>query len=261
MNLTLDAYAHRDSPLHRWEPRCKLVALLGLLFAFALVRDLRLLPAMLLVTVGLYAASRLPAVLLLSRLRYPGMFLLLFALLVPLLVGSTVLLQLGPLAFYREGLLFLLLVATRFTSILTVGIVLFGTTPFLTTIRTMQALGLPDMLADMTLLAYRYLHDLGRDLRTMQTAMRLRGFQGRVFSPRNLRMPAALVGSLLVRSYARSERVYQAMILRGYGHAPARCTPMMVPVTGPDLLALVGTLLVAVGFVVSDMLLRTGALV
>jgi cobalt/nickel transport system permease protein len=260
MNLTLDAYAHRDSPLHRWEPRCKLVALLVLLFAFAFVRDLRLLPAMLLVTAGLYAASRLPAALLLSRLRYPGMFLLLFALLVPLLVGSTILLKIGPLAFYREGLLFLLLVATRFTSILTVGIVLFGTTPFMTSVRALRALGLPEILADMTLLTYRYLHDLGRDLRTMQTAMRLRGFQGRGFRPRNLRMPAALVGSLLVRSYARSERVYQAMILRGYGHAPARYAPMPVPVTRSDLLALVATLLVAVGFVVGDVLLRTGAL-
>jgi cobalt/nickel transport system permease protein len=261
MNLTLDAYAHRDSPLHRWEPRCKLVALLGLLFAFAFVRDLWLLPAMLLVTAGLYAASRLPAALLFSRLRYPGMFLLLFALLVPLVVGSTVLLQVGPLALHREGLLFLLLIVTRFTSILTVGIVLFGTTPFLTSVRALRALGLPEILADMTLLTYRYLHELGRDLRTMQTAMRLRGFQRHTLSPRNLRMLAALVGSLLVRSYARSERVYQAMILRGYGHASARCTSMMVPVARSDLLALVCTLLVAAGFVVGDMLLRAGVLV
>ncbi len=258
MNLTLDAYAHRDSPIHRWEPRCKLVALLGLLFAFAFVRDLRLLPAVLLVTAGLYVASRLPATFLLSRLRYPGMFFLLFALLVPLLVGSTVLLQVGPVTLYREGLLFLLLVATRFGAILTVGVVLFGTMPFLTTIRTMRALGLPDMLADMTLLAYRYLHELGRDLQTMQTAMRLRGFRGHALSPRNLRMLAALVGSLLVRSHARSERVYQAMILRGYGHAPARCSPMLVPVTRPDLLALIGMLLVAAGFGVGNMLLRAG---
>jgi len=51
------------------------------------------------------------------------------------------------------------------------------------------------------------------------------------------------------------------MILRGYGHAPAHCTPALVPVTLPDLLALVCTLLVAAGFVVGDMLLRTGALV
>jgi cobalt/nickel transport system permease protein len=258
MNLTLDAYAHRDSPLHRWEPRCKLVALLALLFAFAFVRDLRLLPAMLVVTVALYAASRLPVAFLLSRLRYPGMFLLLFALVVPLLVGSKVLLQFGPLALYREGVLFVLLVTTRFGAMLTVGMVLFGTTPLLTTVRALRALGLPDILADMTLLAYRYLHDLGRDLRTMQTAMRLRGFQGLAFGPRNLRMLAALVGSLLVRSYARSERVYQAMILRGYGHTPACCVPTLVPVLRADLLALMGMLLVAAGFGVGDMLLRAG---
>lgn len=258
MNLTLDAYAHLDSPLHRWEPRCKLIALLGLVFAFAFVRDLRLLPAMLVVTAGLYVVSRLPVAFLWMRLRYPGMFLLGFALVVPFVAGSTVLVRLGPLALYREGLFFLLLVVTRFGSILTVGIVLFGTTPFLTMVRAMRALGLPDILADMTLLAYRYLHELGHDLRTMQTAMRLRGFRGQGLNRRTLGMLAALVGSLLVRSYERSERVYQAMILRGYGHGPVARDAF--PVVRRDVLALVTLLLIATGFVVGEMLLVRGAM-
>jgi cobalt/nickel transport system permease protein len=51
----------------------------------------------------------------------------------------------------------------------------------------------------------------------MLTSMRLRGFRQHSFSPGGLKTFAWLSGSLLVRSYERSEWVYKAMILRGYG--------------------------------------------
>ena len=54
----------------------------------------------------------------------------------------------------------------------------------------------------------------------MQRAMKLRGFQPKNISRRNLQVFAQLTGSILVRSYERSLRIYQAMILRGYGYQP-----------------------------------------
>jgi cobalt/nickel transport system permease protein len=152
MNLGLDEYADLDSPIHRWEPRYKLAGLMALILAFSFVQDLRLLPAMLVVTALLYAVSNLPVSFLLTRLRYPGSFLLIVAILLPFLSGSTVLLYIGPLALRLEGCLELLRIVTKFASILTVGLVLFGTAPFLTIIKAMRALGLPPILADMTLL-------------------------------------------------------------------------------------------------------------
>jgi cobalt/nickel transport system permease protein len=84
----------------------------------------------------------------------------------------------------------------------------------------MRALGLPLIMADMALLALRYLHELEQDLNGMLTSMRLRGFHQHHFSPGGLRTFVWLSGSLLVRSYERSEWVYRAMILRGYGQSP-----------------------------------------
>ena len=46
MNLWIDEYAHLDSPLHRWNPRGKLLGLFALIFAFSLVSDVRFLPVM-----------------------------------------------------------------------------------------------------------------------------------------------------------------------------------------------------------------------
>ncbi len=216
----LDAYAHLDSLLHRWEPRSKLIALVGLLFAFAAISDVRLVPVMLALSIALYAMSRLPLTFLLSRLRYPGALLLVFVGVLPFIAGEQVVLRVGLLALHHEGLLLALLTSARFAAILTTSLVLFGTTAFLTIVRTLAMLGVPALLVDMLFFFYRYLATIAENLSTMQRAMHLRGFRARRPDWRTITMLAALAGSLLIRSYEQSERVYQAMRLRGYGHTP-----------------------------------------
>jgi len=225
-----------------------------LIFAFSFVQELRLLPAMLAVSFALYAISRLPFPYLLTRLRAPGFFLLLVAILLPFLSGSTVILRIGPLALRQEGCLDLLLLVVKFVSILTIGLVLFGSGPFLTIIKAMRALGLPPILADMTLFSYRYIHEIGDDLKTMETAMGLRDFRARRLSGRTLGVLASLAGSILVRSYEQSERVYKAMVLRGYGRSPR--LPDDYPVHPWDVFALCLVLLVAAGFVAAEFFFR-----
>jgi cobalt/nickel transport system permease protein len=88
MRFNLDAHSSGSSLIHRWQPRQKLMGFSGLIFAFAAVHDLRLVPTMLVVTGGFYAASNLPLSFLLSRLRYPGFFLLGMVLLLPFLSGK-----------------------------------------------------------------------------------------------------------------------------------------------------------------------------
>jgi cobalt/nickel transport system permease protein len=227
MGSTFDQYAHLSSPIHRWQPRLKLVGLAALIFAFAAVTDLRLILPMLGLTGLLYALSNLPGSFLVNRLRYPGYFLLGIVLLLPFLSGQTILWQWGWLTVRQEGLLAAVLITSRFLCIMTLTIVLLGTTPFLTTIKAMRSLGLPAILTDMTLLTYRYLYDIAEMLATMQQAMRLRGFRSHADANRpfrwqgwgrqDLQQFATLTGTLLIRSYEQSERVYKAMRLRGYG--------------------------------------------
>ncbi|MBC6452823.1 MAG: cobalt ECF transporter T component CbiQ [Hormoscilla sp. SP5CHS1] len=219
MKLGLDSYAYLKSPIHRWEPRCKLVGLMALIFAFSGVQHLGLLPGMAALAIALYRVSQLPISFLLRRLRYPSFFLLGMVGLLPFVAGDTVIFSMGPLALRLEGCLAAVLITTRFLCIFTVALVILGTTPFLTSIKAMRGLGLPSVLADMMLLSYRYLEELGDRLRIMKLAMKLRGFRGNQPSYRNLRVLASLVGTLLVRSYEQSERVYQAMRLRGYGQS------------------------------------------
>jgi cobalt/nickel transport system permease protein len=257
MKLQLDEYAYLNTPLHRWDPRYKLIAFTALIFAFSFVCDLRLLPVMVAVSGTLYIVSRLPLSFLLARLRLPGYFLLMMAVLLPFLSGQTALFYIGPLAVKQEGCLDLLLIWVKFLCILTMGIILFGTTPFLTNVKAMQALGLPFILADMILFSYRYLYDISDKLKTMQTAMKLRGF--RRHNLKSLGTLASLAGTILVRSYEQSDRVYKAMILRGYGQAGGTRSEYRwdeFQAYPRDLAGLLVLICIAVAFVAAEIYLR-----
>lgn len=217
MKLVLDRYAYLDSPLHRWHQGYKLVGLLSIIFAFAFIQNVLLLPIIIVITYILFALSKIPLSFLIKRLRYPSWFILAVIVLLPFVSGETTIFQLGYLTVKEEGCWQALLISVRFFCILTVSLVLFGTAPFLNSIKAMRSMGLPKVIVDMTLLSYRYLEELGETLTTMQRAMKLRGFQPKGFNRRNLQIFAQLTGSILVRSYERSLRIYQAMILRGYG--------------------------------------------
>jgi cobalt/nickel transport system ATP-binding protein len=219
MYLHVDQYAHLDSPLHRWNPRVKFVTLFALIVAFSLVRDLAHVPLMLAVTALIFGLSRLPLEFLVKRLRYPGVFLLALTLILPLFSGQTVLWQVGPVAIRAEGLTLMLLVVSRFTAILTVSLVIFGTMTLTTSARTLRSLGVPALLVDMLLLTLRYLFEFADMLARMQTAMRLRGFTVRRsgLNRRSAGQVGGLIGTLLIRSFEQAEHVYKAMRLRGYG--------------------------------------------
>jgi len=246
----LDYYAYLDSPIHHWEIRCKLIGLMSLILAFSGVHRYELMGILILLSIGLYRLSRLPRSFWLSRLRYPGYFLGGVVLFLPFTVGETPLwivsFDLGNLAITpglvlrQEGVFLAGLIIIRFLSILTISLVLFGTSPIVQTLAAFRSLGLPSFLTDTMLLFYRYLYDVLDRLRTMQTAMRLRGFDRRQLTRRSLHTLAMLAGTLLIRSYEQSEQVYQAMRLRGYG-ANTATTSVMRPTRG-DLGAMIATI-------------------
>lgn len=217
MKLAIDRYAYLNSPIHRWSQKYKIVGLLGLIFAFSFIRSLVLLPIIIAITIIIFSLSRLPLSYLLSRLRYPGYFILAVVCLLPFVAGDTVIWQWGWLSLRWEGCQETLLIVVRFFCIITISLVLFGTATIIKSIKSLRDLGLPQVILDMTLLTYRYLEELGEMLNTMQKAMKLRGFNPHLFNCRQLEILTRLVGSLIVRSYERSIRIYQAMILRGYG--------------------------------------------
>lgn len=208
----------QNSCFSRLDPRFKLISLFILAFSFSFVSEPKLLPAMLVLTMAAFCLSGLPGSYILKRLKIPSIIVLALVFTLPVISGETPVASLGFLTITREGLAASALVAVRFLCIITLALIILGTTPVQTCVRAFQALRLPWIMADMALLVIRYIEVIGSDYRRMRTSMVLRGFSGQRTGIKTLKTMSWLIGSLVVRGVERSDRIYRAMRVRGYGN-------------------------------------------
>ena len=205
------------------DPRLRIVAVLVLAFGFSGLHEPLPLALMVVLTLTLVRLSGIGLGPLARRLRLPGMIVAALVAVLPFTSGETVLATLGPATLRAEGTAAAFGIALRFLCIFTLVVLFLGALPLPRLIAALRGLGLPDLMVDMALLTLRHIEDLRSDLARMQVAMRLRGVP-RGFWRARFRATGWVLASLLLRSHARSERVYHAMILRGHG-APGAAPP------------------------------------
>lgn len=210
-----DQLANGTSRIHAVDARCRLAAALLLSLVAALARSpqapLVILAAGLLLTV-LSGASWL---LVLRRAAAMNLFILFLWLFVPLSTPGTPLWQGFGLTLSQEGVSLAWLVTLKANAIFFCVLSLLATIPAPALGRAMTALGVPAKFSFLFVFTYRYLHVIAEEYGRLVTAARLRGFVPAT-DGRTYRTYAALVAMVLVRSYDRSQRVYQAMLLRGF---------------------------------------------
>ncbi|MBE0689937.1 MAG: cobalt ECF transporter T component CbiQ [Anaerolineae bacterium] len=217
-----DRYRAGDTPLHRLDPRVKLVVALVLIVGIVLT-PIRALPAYPLLW-ALVASLAIVGHVGVWRLARLGGIALPFA-----LAGLTLLFTTPgqPIATIN-GLTISDAGALRFASLLIkswlavqVSILLSKTTPFTDLLWALQSLGVPATLVLITAFLYRYLFTLNDEadrLRKARAARSARGEHGRGGGRLMWRAQVAggMIGSLFLRSTERSERVYAAMLARGF---------------------------------------------
>lgn len=94
-------------------------------------------------------------------------------------------------------------------------------TPFPDLVRAMNQLGCPRLLVLLVTFTYRYAALLSEEAARMRRAALARGYRGRWLWHGST--VGRLVGALFLRSYERGERVYLAMLARGFqGEFPAQ---------------------------------------
>jgi cobalt/nickel transport system permease protein len=232
------------------DPRLRLVALALLVFAFSALHAPVALAAMLVLTIVLACGFGLTVAALARALRWPALVVGALVLMLPFSAGATELARLGPLALRAEGLAAAITIALRFLCIFALIAALIGPVPVPRLIAALRGLGLPAIMADMALLTLRHAEDLRRDFGRMRLSMRLRAAYG----PRPpLQATGWALASLILRSHARSDRVWHAMRLRGHGAATA--APPTPFVRGAyDRVALVALALAALALLALDRL-------
>jgi cobalt/nickel transport system permease protein len=218
----LDRYRQGTSLVHRLDPRLKFLATLGYVLAVtttppAAWQALGLFTVLALAAV---AAAEIPPIEALKRSTIALPFAGMVAISLPFtragqeIWGTEVL---GwHLGITDEGLaLFFAVVAKAWLSV-TVSGLLVATTPFPNLLRALRWLRVPAVLVSTISFMYRYLFVLVDEAQRLQVARESRsaGRGGRVLWRAGVL--GGMVGSLFIRSYERSERIYAAMLSRGY---------------------------------------------
>jgi cobalt/nickel transport system permease protein len=215
---TVERLAALESPVHRLDPRVKLLCTLVFVVAVAL------LPARLqagyavaagMVVAGLLAA-RLPWGFVLSRLLRLLPFVVLVGIFWPFSRGREVVGRIDALGLtvYREGLVFGLALLLKGTlAILAVGWLVFST-PFHRLLSALRALRVPQVVVATLLFLFRYLDLLADESERVRRARAARS-PGRTVRWRG-RSTGGLIGRLFVRALHRAERIHRAMLARGF---------------------------------------------
>lgn len=213
-------YVHEHSAVHRMAPQAKLVATVGFVtivaltprtavWAFAAYAGLLGIAAVVSHVSFGFIALRLAAVL-------P---FILFAFLIPFVASGDRIDVLG-VSVSAAGLWGAWNIIAKATIGASAAILLAATTDVPDLLRGMSALHVPRVLVSIAGFMVRYLELIAAEVGRVRVAMRARGY-----NPRWLweaRPVGSAAGALFVRSYERGERIYGAMLARGYdGTMPA----------------------------------------
>ena len=214
--------------MHRLPAHCKLVALFA--FVFLVVATPRTAwwayPLYGLPLVAVAASARVPAGFLLPRMLVEVPFVV-FALLLPFVAeGPRV--EVVGLSLSEPGLWGAWNVLAKGTLGVVAALLLAATTEIRYVLLGLERLRLPKPMVQIATFMVRYLDVVAEELRRMRIARVSRGFAAR--GPRQWGVLARTAGALFVRSYERGERVYLAMVSRGYtGNMPALDHPGGTP--------------------------------
>ncbi len=215
MHPDIDKYAHLTSPIHRWDPRVK-IAFLGIcIFTIATLNKLPLIAASLLFCISLVLISRLPLSFVTKRLMPVTIFLFPFFIIIPLTMPGEAAVKVLAFSFNLDGLTIAARVYLKALSIVMLIITIMGTAPFADSLKALERLKVPSMIVQMILFTYRYIFVFLLEMRRMNTAMSARNFVKKT-DIHTVKTVGNFVGVLLVRSFEKAEKIYQAMLSRGY---------------------------------------------
>jgi len=215
----IDKFSRGTTFIHRLDPRAKVLFFLPLVVLVNLT-PIGWAPVFvgcggLLVVLALWA--RVPIPYLAKRLLIVLPFVLVIVFFLPFMTGGEVVGRFQfrglEVAVTREGLSTALNVLAKAMLCVFALLLLVSTTRFDHLLRALETLWVPRVILLILGFLYRYLFVLIDEVMHMKRAR-----DARSVNPRRLQVRAAtgLAGVLFLRTYERAERVYQAMVARGF---------------------------------------------
>jgi len=210
-----EPFALGNSPLHRCDPRIRLVSAAAYSFVVALSHAFTALSAALVLSMILLSIARLRVREVFKRLAVVNGLVVLLWLVVPFTFPGEALFRIGALPASRQGIVLAAQITLKSNAILLAFIALVATMPLATLGSALNRLRIPDKIVHLLLMTYRYVFVLEHEYQRLMRAVKIRGFQPAT-DLHTYRTYAYVVGMLFVRAFERAERVQQAMLCRGF---------------------------------------------
>jgi energy-coupling factor transport system permease protein len=250
-SLTIGQYVPRASPVHRLDPRTKILATALLTVVVFLARDFRGLGVFAAFLAAAVLLSQVPPAFVLRGLR-PIWFLLLLTLALQVFfgggAGGTVLWRVGPLVATREGLVQGLFVTGRLLLlVVSTSLLTFTTSPVELAdgmerlLNPFRRVGVPaHELAMMMTIALRFIPTLVEETEKIMKAQMARGADLDTGGPlKRARALVPVLVPLFVSAFRRADELAVAMEARGYRGGEGRTRMKQLRYTARDAWAAV----------------------
>ena len=209
----LDTLSHKDTLVHRIDPRIKIiVSFIFILFVVSFRKyEIASLMPFFLYPVFLLTAGDIPFKAIAKKVLFVSPFALFIGIFNPLLDTQIISSPFGiPVS---GGWLSFLSIIIKFILTVSTAILLIAVTSFPGICEALERMKCPKLFVIQLLFLYRYLFVLLDVALRMMRAREARSFGGR---GKEIRTFIRLISVLLIRSVERAERIYRAMLSRGF---------------------------------------------
>ncbi|MEN6623362.1 MAG: cobalt ECF transporter T component CbiQ [Smithella sp.] len=209
----LDRLSYKQTFVHNLDPRIKLIT--TLLFLFTVISfpkyDVAALFPFFLFPVVLLTTGEIPLAFILRKVAIVSPFAIFIGIFNPLLDTAQV--AILPGFTLAAGWFSFFSILIKFVLTVSMALLLIATTSFPTVCHGLRRLGVPSIFVSQLLFLYRYIFVLTEEAMRIIRARDMRSFGRR---GTGMKVFVRIAGVLFLRTVERAERIYYAMLARGF---------------------------------------------
>jgi cobalt/nickel transport system permease protein len=213
--MHLEEFAGGNSFFHRIDPRVKFITFVPYITAIAVMQGIKAPLVGLMVSAVMILAAGIDMRKLLNRLIVVNLPILILWIFLPFGYPGEGLFSIGPFTATSEGVLYALSITLKANSIVMATIAILGTSEIFSLAHALVHLRAPVKLVYLFFFFYRYISVIHNEYTRLKKTLTARSFRPAT-NMHTYRTYANLIGMLIVRSYERSQRIYKAMLCRGF---------------------------------------------
>jgi len=210
-----EKFASGHSLIHKLDPKIRIIASIVFSFSAALCDNLYIAVLYFIISLILITLARLNRRDVIKRLESICWFLLMIWVILPLTFDGDTLYQYHWLKISGPGIILCCKITIKSITILLAFTALIATMTIASLGNGLHKLNVPDKMVFLLLMSYRYIAVIGEEYKRLLRAAKFRGFKPGT-NLHSYKTFGFLAGMLFVRASVRAQRVYQAMLCRGF---------------------------------------------